>query len=87
MFTAIWVRVALQVEVLAIPLHVARPAEIGVMAEHESRLISERTKAAMAAAKARGATFGASPATLARATAASLRARQLRASNSEPKSA
>jgi DNA invertase Pin-like site-specific DNA recombinase len=48
---------------------------MAVMVEHESRLISERTKAAMAAAKARGATFGASPATLARATAASLRAR------------
>jgi DNA invertase Pin-like site-specific DNA recombinase len=60
---------------------------MAVMAEHESRLISERTKAAMRAAKARGATFGASPETLARATAASLRARRLRASNTEPKSA
>jgi DNA invertase Pin-like site-specific DNA recombinase len=60
---------------------------MAVMAEHESRLISERTKAAMAAAKARGATFGASSETLARATAASLRARRLRASNSEPMSA
>ena len=60
---------------------------MAVMAEHESRLISERTKAAMAAAKLRGARFGASAETLAKATAASLRARQLRASNSEPKSA
>jgi hypothetical protein len=60
---------------------------MAVMAEHESRLISERTKAAMAAAKARGATFGASPETLPRATAASLRARRLRASNTESKSA
>lgn len=53
---------------------------MAVMAEHESRLISERTKAAMAAAKARGATFGASRETLAKATAASLRARRLRKS-------
>ncbi len=60
---------------------------MAVMAEHESRLISERTKAAMAAAKARGARFGASQETLAKATAASLRARRLRASNTEPKSA
>lgn len=36
---------------------------MAVMAEYESRLISERTKAAMAAAKARGARFGASPET------------------------
>jgi DNA invertase Pin-like site-specific DNA recombinase len=60
---------------------------MAVMAEHESRLISERTKAAMRAAKARGARFGASQETLVKATAASLRARRLRASNTEPKSA
>jgi DNA invertase Pin-like site-specific DNA recombinase len=57
---------------------------MAVMAEHESHLISERTKAAMAAAKARGARFGATPETLAKATAASLRARQMRGSNTEP---
>jgi DNA invertase Pin-like site-specific DNA recombinase len=60
---------------------------MAVMAEHESRLISERTKAAMAAAKARGARFGATPETLAKATAASLRTRQLRADNTESKRA
>ena len=44
---------------------------MAVMAEHESRLIFERTKAAMAAAKrARRDAFGASPETLAKATAA-----------------
>jgi DNA invertase Pin-like site-specific DNA recombinase len=60
---------------------------MAVMAEHESQLISERTKAAMRAAKLRGATFGASAETLAKATAASLRGRRLRASTSEPKRA
>jgi len=60
---------------------------MAVMAEHESRLISERTKAAMRAAKARGARFGASQETLAKATAASLRARARRASNNEPRTA
>ncbi len=60
---------------------------MAVMAEHESWLISERTKAAMRSAKLRGARFGASPETLQKATAASLRARRLRASNSGPKRA
>lgn len=60
---------------------------MAVMAEHESRLISERTKAAMAAAKARGARFGATPETLAKATAASLSSRARRASNTEPRTA
>jgi DNA invertase Pin-like site-specific DNA recombinase len=60
---------------------------MAVMAEHESRLISERTKAAMAAAKARGARFGATPETLQKATAASLSARQRHASNTEPRTA
>jgi DNA invertase Pin-like site-specific DNA recombinase len=60
---------------------------MAAVAEYESHIIGLRTREAMRAAKARGATFGASQETLRKATAASLRARRLRASNSEPKSA
>jgi DNA invertase Pin-like site-specific DNA recombinase len=71
---------------------------LACVAEAESRSISERTRAAMQAAIAKGRRFGATRETLAKATAASvaarrqrkaaasLRARRLRASNSEPKS-
>lgn len=48
---------------------------MAVMAEHESQLISDRTKAAMAQAKSKGARFGASPETLRKATEAARLAR------------